>query len=126
MKSGDKGKAAGSGHGTRQQGADGVGNGIVNVKKVERFFLEDLKHLRGKGESVRRMIEERVGDDGCLVKMNVRIILVHANRRGISDEMNVVSTSGKFLAKFGCHDAGAAVCRIASDADSHSEDLKFL
>ena len=98
----------------------------MNVKQVERFFLEDLKHFRGKGESIRRMIEQGIGDDGCLVKMNVRIILVHANRRGISDEMNVVSTSGKFLAKFGRHDAGAAICRITSDADSHSEDLKFL
>src|SRR4029077_5861445 len=89
MKSGDEGKAAGSGHGARQQGADGVGNGVVNVKQVERFFLEDLKHFRGKGGSVGRMIEQGIGDDGCLVKMNVRIILVHTNRRGISDEMNV-------------------------------------
>ena len=35
MKSRDEGKAAGSGHGACQQGANGVGNGVVNVKQVQ-------------------------------------------------------------------------------------------
>src|SRR5208283_2928197 len=126
MKSGDERKTARSGHGTCQQGADGVGNGIVNVKEVKRFFLEDLEHFRGEGEGVRRMIEQRIGDYGGLVKMNVGIILIHANGRGIGNKMDVVPAGGKLLAKFGCNDAGAAVCRIAGDADSHSEALKFL
>ena len=98
----------------------------MNVKQVERFFLKDLKHFRGERQGIRRMIEQRVGDHGCLVKMNVGIILIHANGRGIGDEVDVVSAGGKLLAKFGCHDAGAAICGIAGDADSHSEDLGIL
>lgn len=65
------------------------------------------------------MVEQRVGDNGCLVKMNVGIILVHANGRSVSNEMDVVSAGCELLAKFGCHDAGAAISRIAGDADSH-------
>lgn len=72
------------------------------------------------------MVEEGVRNDRSLVKMNVGIILIHADWRGIGNEMYVVSASGKLLAKFGCHDAGAAISRIAGDADSHSEDLEFL
>jgi hypothetical protein len=37
-----------------------------------------------------------------------------------------VAPGSKLLAEFGCHDAGAAICRIAGDADSHSEDLGIL
>jgi len=91
----------------------------MNVKQVERFLLEDFKHFRGERKGVRRMIEERVGDHRCLVKMNVRIILIHADWRGVGNEMDVVSASGKLLAKFRCHDAGAAISGIAGDADSH-------
>jgi hypothetical protein len=37
-----------------------------------------------------------------------------------------VAASGKLLAKFGCHDSGAAICGIAGDADSHNENLGNL
>ena len=48
-----------------------------------------------------------------------RIVGVHADGRGIADEMNVVAAGGEFLAELGGDDAGAAVGGIARDADAH-------
>lgn len=119
MKRGDKRQAAGSGHGTREEGADGMGDGVVHVEEIERFGLENFEHLGGKSERVRRVVEKRVAGDFDFVEMDVRIIGVHADRRGVADEVDVVAARGKLLAKLGGDDAGAAVCWVTSDADFH-------
>jgi hypothetical protein len=53
------------------------------------------------------------------VEMDVRVVGVHADGRGVADEMDVVSARGKLLAEFGGDDAGAAVGGVAGDADFH-------
>src|SRR5271156_5574951 len=65
------------------------------------------------------MVKQGVGRNFHLVEVDVGIVRVHADRRSVADEMDVVAASGKFLAEFGGDDAGTAVGGIASYADSH-------
>ena len=116
---GDEGQAARGGHAARQHGADGMRDGVVDVENVERFGFEDFQHFGGERERVGRVVEERVGGDLDLVEMDVRVVGVHADRRGVGDEVDVVAAGGEFLAEFGGDDAGAAVGGIAGDADAH-------
>src|ERR1700722_1910813 len=108
VKRGDEGQATRGGHGTGQQGADGVGNGVVDVEKVQGFGFEDFEHFGGEGQRVGRMVEERVAGDFDFVKMNVRVVGVHADGRGVADEVDVVAARGELLAELGGDDAGAA------------------
>ena len=119
MKRGDEGKAARRGHGTREQRADRMGNGVVNVEKVEGFGFENFEHFGGESEGVGRMVEEGVGDDLHFVKVDALAIGIHADGRGVADEMNVVTASGELHAQLGGDDAGAAVGGVASDANAH-------
>jgi len=96
-----------------------VGNRVVDVEEVEGFGLEDLEHLGGESEGVRRMVEEGVGSDLDLMKMDVGLAEVHADGRGVGDEMDVVAAGGELLAELGGDDTGAAVGGIACDADAH-------
>src|SRR5439155_20241644 len=81
--------------------------------------LEHFEHLRRKRQRVRRVIEQRIGRDFDFVKVNMWIGQIHANRRCITDEMNIVTACGQFLAELRRHDAGAAISRVAGDADAH-------
>ena len=65
------------------------------------------------------MIEEWVAGDFDLVKMDVRVVGIHADRWSVADEMDVVAARGELLAEFGGDDAGAAVSGVAGDADFH-------
>src|SRR5260370_25894647 len=65
------------------------------------------------------MVEERIGSDFHLVKGNVRVAEIHADRRRIADEMNVVAARGKLLAQLRGDHAGTAIRWIAGDADAH-------
>jgi len=65
------------------------------------------------------VVEERVGDDFDFVEMDARVIGVHADWRGVADEMDVVAARGEFHAELGGDDAGAAVGGITGDADAH-------
>jgi len=125
VKRGDERKPTGSGHGAREQGADGMRNGVMNVEKVERGRLENLKHFGGKSESVGRMVEERVGDDFDFVEVNALAVRGHADGRGVADEMDFVAAGGELHAKLGGDDARAAVGGIAGDADAHKESFKL-
>lgn len=91
----------------------------MHVQQIQRFGFEDFQHFGGERQRVRRMIKKWITRDLNLMKENVRIAEVHANRRSIADEMNVVAARGQFLAKLGGNDAGAAVRGIAGYADSH-------
>jgi NAD(P)-dependent dehydrogenase (short-subunit alcohol dehydrogenase family) len=94
-------------------------NCIVDVQEVQRLFLKNLEHLCGQRERVRGMIKQRVGDDGRLVEVNTRLISVHANGRGIGDEMDVVAAGCQFLTQLCSYYARAAVGGVASDSDAH-------
>src|SRR5262249_44662377 len=91
---GDEWQASRLSHGARKMRADRVRNGVVNVENVERLGLEDFDHFCGEGERVWRVIEERVGRDVDFVEENVRVGGIHANRRGVGDEVNVVAARG--------------------------------
>ena len=65
------------------------------------------------------MVEERVGGDLYFVEMDVRVVGVHADGRGVADEVHVVSAGGQFGAEFGGHHAGAAVGWVAGYPDAH-------
>jgi len=119
VKSGDERQAAWGSHGTGQQGADRMRNGVVDVKQVEGFGFKDFEHFGGEGQGVGWVIEKRVRGDFDFVEKNVWIAKVHANRRGVADEMDVVAARGEFLAEFGGDDTGAAVSGIAGDTNAH-------
>src|SRR5260370_35283709 len=51
--------------------------------------------------------------------MDARIVWIHADRRGVADEMNVVAAGGELHAEFGGDYAGAAVGWVRGDADAH-------
>ncbi len=72
VKRGDEGKAVRRGHGTREQGADGMRDRVVHVEQIERFGFDNFDHLRGERQRIRRMVEERVGGDFDFVKMDMR------------------------------------------------------
>ena len=91
----------------------------MNVEDVEGFGLEDLQHFCGEREGIRRVVEERVRGDLDFVEVNVRVVGVHADGRGVGDEVHVVAAGGELLAKLGRDDTGAAVGGIAGNADAH-------
>src|SRR4029077_14593928 len=65
------------------------------------------------------VIEERVGCNLHFMKVDVLAVAIHANRRGVADEVNVVAALGKLHAEFGGDDARTSVGWIASDANAH-------
>src|SRR5579863_2204462 len=63
------------------------------------------------------------------MKVNVRVVGIQADRRGIADEMNIVPARGKLHAELGGNDARAAIGGIAGDADLHFvafDALRFI
>src|SRR5713226_646177 len=119
VKSGDEREAPRGGHGACKQSAYGMGNGVVDVEEVEGFGFENFEHFCGEGEGVGRMVEERVGDDFDFVEMDARVVGVHADGRGVADEMDVVAAGGEFHAELGGDYAGAAVGGVAGYAYAH-------
>ncbi len=76
------------------------------------------------GQRVRRMVEKRVGNDFHFVEVDAVAVAVHADGRGVADEMDVVAARGEFHAEFCGHDAGAAVGRVTGDDDAHRFGLR--
>jgi len=62
-----------------------MGNGVVDVEQVERFGFENLSIFCAR-PSV-RMVEERIGNHFTSWKWMRRIVRIHADRRGVADEM---------------------------------------
>ncbi len=96
----------------------------MDVEQVQGFGLENFEHFCGQGEGVGRVVEERVGDDFDFVEMDAGVVGVHADGRGIADEMNVVAAGGELHAEFGGDDAGAAVRGVTGDPDAHRMCLR--
>jgi len=105
VEGGDERETARGGHRAREQGADRMRDGVMDVEEIERFGFKYLEHFCGERQGIRGVVEERVGGDVDFVEMDVRVVLVHANGRGVADEMNVVAAGGQFLAEFGGDDS---------------------
>ena len=97
----------------------------MDVEDVEGFGLKDFQHFGGEGESVGRVVEEGVGGDFDFVEEDVRVGEVHADGRGVADEVDVVATRGELLAELGGDNARAAVGWVACDADAHKVSPVF-
>ena len=121
----DERQTAGSGHGTGEKRADGVGNSVVDVKEVERFGFEDFDHFGGESQRIGRVVEKRVAGDFDFVEVDAGVVEIHADGRGVADEVDVVAARGELLAELGGDDAGAAVGGIAGDADFHLAALNY-
>ena len=65
------------------------------------------------------MVEERVRGYLDFVEVDVGVVRIHADGRGVTDEMDLVAAGGEFLAEFGGDHAGAAVSGITGYADTH-------
>src|SRR5882724_2642144 len=94
-------------------------NSVMDVKQVQRLRLKNFKHLGGEGQRIRWVVKEGIRCHLNLVKKDVRVVPIHANRRGVADEVDVVIACGKLLAELRGNDAGAAVSWVAGYADTH-------
>src|SRR5215472_13385184 len=94
-------------------------NRVMYVQQVERFRFKHLEHFCRQRQRVGRMVEQRIAHDFYFVKMNSFTVGIQPDWGSVTDEMNVVAARGKFDAKLRGHDAGAAVSRVASDANAH-------
>src|SRR5262249_37978499 len=86
---------------------------------VERFGLEDFEHFGGESKGVGGVVEQWVGGDVDFVVEDVRVGGIHADGRGVGNEVDVVDARGKLQDELGGDDAGAAVGGVAGDADAH-------
>ena len=96
-----------------------MGNRVMDMEQVQRLSFKYFEHLRGKRQCIRRMIEQGIRRDLHLVEEDMWIVQIHADRRGVAYEMNIMATRGKLLAEFRSNDAGTAVSGIAGYADAH-------
>jgi hypothetical protein len=100
-----------------EDGADRVGDRVVNVEEIEGVELGDLGHAGGEGEVVGRVFEEGIVRGRDFVEVDVGFAAGEAEGLGVGDEVDVVATGGEFDAQLGGDDAGAAVGGVAGDAD---------
>ena len=127
VEGGDEGQVAASfgEHLAGEQGADAVGDGVVDVEEVEVVELGDLGHAGGEGEVVGRVLEERVVGDRDLVVADVGVAAGEAEGLRVGDEVDLVAARGELDAELGGNDAGAAVGGITGDADLHGSLYRF-
>src|SRR5213592_4141248 len=123
MKGSDNRELAWVQHGFRQESAHRVRDGIVAVQKVQILRLRYLGHLCRQGQRIGRMVEEGIGGDFHLVKMDARARFYKTHRRGIADEMNLVSALRQFLPQLGGYYAASTVRGIASNSYFHAPPI---
>jgi len=99
-----------------------VGNGVVDVQNIEAVLLGDLRHARGKGQAVGRVLEERIVGDLHFVIEDVGA-LAEADGVRVGDEMDLVAAVGQLQSELRGDDAAAAVGGVTSDPDSHEARL---
>ncbi len=126
MERGDKGQGAATGgeHLPGEQGADGVGNGVVDVKDIQRVELSDLCHTSGEGEIVGRVLEEGISRDGDFVKVDVGFATGESEGLRRGDEVDVVPAGGELDTELRSDDAGASVGGVTGDANSAERHRK--
>ena len=80
----------------------------MDVKQVELVLARDLRHLRGQGQVVRRVLEEAVGGDVDLVVTDVLVEVVQPEGQAVGHEVDAVPAARELLAQLGGHRARAA------------------
>ena len=92
---------------------------VVHVKQVELVGEDHLVHAHGERQVVRRILEERVAADVHLVKVDAREKRGQAKGLLVGDEVHLVSSAGERDAELRRNGSGAAVRRVAGDANLH-------
>src|SRR5690606_26245772 len=92
-----------------EDGAGGVGDGVVDVEEVEALVPHDVHHLARQRDGVGGVLEERVRVDAALVDEQAVRDVVEAEGEVVGDEVDLVAARGGRLAELGGDDAGAAV-----------------
>ena len=95
--------------------ADGVRDRIVGVKHVDRLFATQRCQLRGQGQRVGRIREQRVPRDRHFVEADPRMRRRDPDRAPVADDMDRVAPLGQRHAKIRGHDPAAAQGRVADD-----------
>ena len=112
-------------HVPRQEGAGGVGNGVVHVQDVQFRLGGHIGHLRREREGVRRILEQRIGHHLHVVEGDVLVVFLQAEGDRIAHEMDHVPLPGQRLSQFGGDGAASSVGGIAGDADVHFAPAKW-
>src|SRR5262245_24922668 len=111
-------------HRFRQERAYRMRNCIVTVNQVQTLQLRNLSHLGGKGQRIRRVIEERIGRNFHFVKINAREAPFQAQGRGIDDEVNLMAALSQLLPQRCRYDAASSIGWLAGYADLHLSQTK--
>ena len=98
-----------------------MGDRVVHVEQIQILPLHHLVLLGGKRQGVRVVLEQWIpSHPGIhLVEIDPLGVAPEAKRRGIGDEVHLVTPPGQFQSEFGGHGSRSAVCRVAGDADLH-------
>jgi len=110
-------------HHASQQSAHGMWNGVMHVQQVQRGLFRHFVHTGGKGERIRRMVEQWIGGDLDFMEINPLVSFAQPDRHGVTDEMDFVAARGQLDPQFRCYHSGAAIRRIACDADLHGTSM---
>lgn len=94
-------------------------NGVVDVQKVKRIKLGNLRHSRGQCQIIRRVIKQGITRNINFVIVNIGIEFCKPDGLGIRDEVNFVAPVRQFQTEFGSHHTAATVSRITGDPNFH-------
>ncbi len=101
-------------------GAGRMRDGVVDVQEVESLREHDVVHAHREREVVGRILEQRVVADAHLVEVHAREEVRQPERVLVRDEVDLMAARRERDPEFGGDGAGAAVRRIAGDADLHA------
>ena len=99
----------------------------MNVEDIEVLPLRDPEHLRGEGDGIGRIFEERILEDRD--KVDVDILGVNpldCDGSLVGDEMDLMAPLSELDAEAGSEDAAAPHGGITGDSDLHSAVLPLL
>ena len=91
----------------------------MDVQQIQPLALRDLVLLDCQGQRVRGLLEQRIVDRRDLVEGHPLDHPPQPEWAGIRDEVDVVPAAGELQPQLGRNGAGAAVGRVAGDADAH-------
>ena len=98
-----------------------MGDRVVHVQEIELVRQHHFVHADREREIVWRILEQRIAPDVDLVKVDARQKRRETKRLLIRDEVDLMAATRQRHAKLRCDGTGAAVRRIAGDADLHAD-----
>src|SRR5881409_1785043 len=103
-----------------EPGRRGMRDGVMHVHQLELLAQRDLVLLDGQRERVGRVLEQRIVGGHDLVEGDaLGEPAPQPERAGVRDEMDLVAAPRELEPQLGGDGSGAAVGRIAGDANSH-------